>query len=48
MRIAEFLKPDSVVDELHSTSKQDILRELSAALARTNPNVSPQRLAAVL
>ena len=48
MRIAEFLKPDAVVEELKSTSKTDILRELSAALARSNPNVSPQRLATVL
>ncbi len=48
MRIAEFLKPDAVVEELRSTSKPEILRELSAALAKTNPNVSPQRLATVL
>jgi nitrogen PTS system EIIA component len=48
MRIAEFLKPDAIVEELKSTSKTDILRELSAALARSNPNVSPQRLAQVL
>ena len=48
MRIAEFLKPDAVVEELRSTSKTEILRELSAALARTNPNISPQRLATVL
>lgn len=48
MRIAEFLKPDAIVDELHAQSKPDILRELSAALARTNPSISPQRLAAVL
>jgi PTS system nitrogen regulatory IIA component len=48
MRIAEFLKPDAIVDELHATSKAEILRELSAALAKTTPNVSPQRLATVL
>src|SRR2546425_310585 len=29
MRIAEFLKPDAVVEELHATSKSEILRELS-------------------
>ena len=48
MRIAEFLKPDAIVDELHATSKSEILKELSAALAKTTPNVSAQRLATVL
>ena len=48
MRIAEFLKPDAVVDELQAKSKADILRELSTALARSNPSISPQRLATVL
>src|SRR4051812_37567736 len=48
MRIAEFLKPDAIVDELRATSKAEILRELSAALARSVPNVNAQRLAGVL
>jgi nitrogen PTS system EIIA component len=48
MRIAEFLKPDAIVDELKATSKTEILKELSAALAKTTPNISAQRLATVL
>src|SRR5688572_12687987 len=48
MRIAEFLKAEAIVDELHAQTKPEILRELSDALARTNPNISPQRLATVL
>jgi PTS system nitrogen regulatory IIA component len=48
MRIAEFLKPDAIVDELSARSKTDILRELSQALAKTTPNISAQRLATVL
>ena len=48
MRIAEFLKPDAIVDELHAKSKTEILKELSTALAKTTPNISAQRLAMVL
>src|SRR3954470_2419024 len=48
MRIAEFLKPDAIVDELQARSKPEILRELSTALARTTPHVTAQRLASVL
>jgi nitrogen PTS system EIIA component len=48
MRIAEFLKAEAIVDELHAQTKPEILHELSQALARTNPNISPQRLATVL
>jgi PTS system nitrogen regulatory IIA component len=48
VRIAEFLKAEAIVPELNAQTKSDILRELSAALAKTNPNISAVRLAAVL
>jgi PTS system nitrogen regulatory IIA component len=48
VRIAEFLKAEAVVPELTAQTKADILKELSAALAKTNPNISPTRLASVL
>lgn len=48
MRIAEFLKPDAIVESLHSTSKLEILRELSNALTKTHPTLSASRLATVL
>ena len=48
MRIAEFLKAEAIVPELNAQTKSDILRELSAALARSNPAISATRLASVL
>jgi PTS system nitrogen regulatory IIA component len=48
VRIAEFLKAEAIVPELNAQTKSDILRELSAALARSNPAISPTRLASVL
>ena len=48
MKIAEFLKPESVICELASSSKADVLKELSASLARANPSIPAQRLATVL
>ncbi len=48
MKIAEFLKPESVISELSSSSKVDVLKELSASLAKSNPSVPQARLATVL
>ena len=48
MRIAEFLSPEAVVASLSARSKPDILRELSAALARAHPPLQEERLVEVL
>ena len=48
MKIAEFLRPESVISALSATNKADVLRELSASLAKSNPSVPAARLAAVL
>lgn len=48
MKIAEFLRPESVISELSATTKGDVLRELSTCLAKSNPSVPAARLAAVL
>ncbi|MBF5045041.1 PTS sugar transporter subunit IIA [Aggregicoccus sp. 17bor-14] len=48
MRIAEFLSPEAVVASLSARSKQDVLRELSAALARAHPSLQEERLGTVL
>jgi PTS system nitrogen regulatory IIA component len=48
MRISEFLKADAIVPELVARSKVDIIRELSSALAKSNPQINALRLANVL
>lgn len=48
MKIAEFLKPESVICELTSSTKAEVLKELSASLANSNPSIPAERLAAVL
>jgi PTS system nitrogen regulatory IIA component len=48
VRIAEFLKAEAIVPELNAQTKGDILKELSSALAKTNPAISATRLASVL
>ena len=48
MKIAEFLRPESVISELASSSKADVLKELSGSLAKSNPAILPARLASVL
>ena len=48
MRIAEFLSPEAVVASLSARSKPDVLRELSAALARAHPPLLEERLVGVL
>lgn len=47
MKIAEFLSPDAVIPDLRSTSKADVLKELSGSLARTQPALKPDRLVEV-
>ncbi|MBX7100928.1 MAG: PTS sugar transporter subunit IIA [Myxococcaceae bacterium] len=48
MKIAEFLKPEAVIFELSSSSKRDVLHELSQSLARANPALGAGRFAEVL
>ncbi len=48
MKIAEFLKSESVIADLTATTKADVLKELSLSLAKSNPTVPAARLAAVL
>ena len=48
MKIAEFLKPESIISELSATTKAGVLTELSASLSKTLTSVSPQRLTQVL
>ncbi|MDQ3262207.1 MAG: PTS sugar transporter subunit IIA [Myxococcota bacterium] len=47
MKIAEFLSPDAVIPDLRSTSKAEVLKELSGTLARTQPTLKPDRLVEV-
>ena len=44
MKIAEFLQPHAVVAELAAHSKQEVLQELSRAMAAANPSLSHERL----
>jgi len=48
VKIAEFLKSESVIADLTATTKADVLKELSLSLAKSNPTVPATRLAAVL
>jgi len=48
MKIAEFLQPHAVVSELAAHSKQEVLQELSRAMAAANPTLSQERLANAL
>ncbi|ATB31038.1 PTS sugar transporter subunit IIA [Melittangium boletus] len=48
MRISEFLSPEAVVADLRARDKQEILRELSAALAQAHPSLKGERLVEVL
>lgn len=47
MKIAEFLSPDAVIPDLRSTSKAEVLKELSGTLARTQPTLKSDRLVEV-
>src|SRR5262245_11770823 len=44
MKIAEFLSPQSVVSDLRSSSKSEVVRELCASLARSQSGLKPERL----
>jgi nitrogen PTS system EIIA component len=48
LRISEFLISEAVVSDLRARDKQEILRELSTALARAHPSLKGDRLVEVL
>jgi nitrogen PTS system EIIA component len=48
LRISEFLISEAVVSDLRARDKQEILRELSTALARAHPSLKEERLVEVL
>ena len=48
MRISEFLSPEAVISDLSAQDKDQVLRELSAALVRAHPALKQERLVEVL
>jgi PTS system nitrogen regulatory IIA component len=48
VRISEFLSPEAVIADLRAKDKQEVLRELSAALSRAHPSLKEERLVEVL
>ena len=48
MRIQDILPPGAVVDGLLAETKEGVLRELSEAICRRLPTLSPDRLTAIL
>ncbi|HEY6096628.1 MAG TPA: PTS sugar transporter subunit IIA [Candidatus Deferrimicrobium sp.] len=48
MRIQDILPPEAVVDGLRAETKEGVLRELSEAVCRRLPALSPDRLTAIL
>jgi nitrogen PTS system EIIA component len=48
MKIMDILVRDAVILDVQSTAKQDVLRELSEALAAADPDLDAERLLAVL
>jgi len=48
MRIQDIIPPEAVVDGLRAETKEGVLRELSEAVCRRLPALSPARLTAVL
>ncbi|MCY1044335.1 PTS sugar transporter subunit IIA [Corallococcus sp. bb12-1] len=48
MRIADFLSPQAVVADMQARTKPEVLRELSATLARAHPSLREDRLVGVL
>jgi PTS system nitrogen regulatory IIA component len=48
MRIQDILPPEAVVDGLRGETKEGVLRELSEAVCRRLPALSPDRLTAIL
>ncbi len=48
MRIQDIVPPEAVVDGLRAETKEGVLRELSEAVCRRVPALSPARLTAIL
>lgn len=48
MRISEFLSPEALIADLQARDKQEVLREMSAVLARAHPSLKEERLVEVL
>jgi PTS system nitrogen regulatory IIA component len=48
MRIQDILPPEALVDGLRADTKEGVLRELSEAVCRRIPALSPERLTAIL
>ena len=48
MRIQDIIPPEAVVDGLRAETKEGVLRELSEAVCRRLPVLSPDRLTAIL
>lgn len=48
MKIMDILARDAVILDVQASAKDDVLRELSAALARAEPELEPERLHQVL
>ena len=48
MKIQEILPPEAVVDGLRAETKEGVLRELSEAVCRRVPSLSPDLLTAIL
>ncbi len=48
MRIQDIIPPEAVVDGLRAETKEGVLRELSEAVCRRLPALSPDRLTAIL
>jgi len=48
MRIQDIIPPEAVVDGLQAETKEGVLRELSEAICRRLPVLSPERLTAIL
>jgi PTS system nitrogen regulatory IIA component len=48
MRIQDIIPPEAVVDGLLAETKEEVLRELSEAVCRRLPALSPVRLTAIL
>jgi PTS system nitrogen regulatory IIA component len=48
MRIQDIIPPEAVVDGLRAETKEGVLRELSEAVCRRLPALSPVRLTAIL
>jgi nitrogen PTS system EIIA component len=48
MKIMDILVREAVILDIQSTAKQDVLRELSSALAAAEPELDAERLLAIL